>query len=179
MLPPMLEIGIRVFFFVLLLFAATHKVARRDELAGIIGAYFRSYTVIGATRALLIGRAVIAIEIAIALIALLGPQDLAATLVAGLMLAYAAAMGANLLAGNRNLDCGCSWGESVPVTWRLVVRNLVLAAVALSLLVPGSDASISPLIFANGLAVSIGGLIIYALAEQLLHNQSLQEQAVP
>jgi hypothetical protein len=179
MLPPTLEIGIRSFFFVLLLFAATHKVARRDELTGIIGAYFRSYTVIGVTQTMLIGRAVIALEIAIALVALLGPQYLAATLVAALMLAYAVAMAANLLAGNRNLDCGCSWAESVPVTWRLVVRNLVLTGVALSLLLPGSGESISPLIFANGLAVSIGGLTIYALAEQLLHNQSLQEQAVP
>ena len=50
---------------------------------------------------------------------------------AGLLLIYALAMAVNLVRGRRDLDCGCG-GAPQPLNMWLVIRNLVLAGVALA-----------------------------------------------
>lgn len=50
---------------------------------------------------------------------------------AGLFVGYAVLMAALLVRGRTDVDCGCSWGVSrQPVSLGLVLRNLVLAALA-------------------------------------------------
>ncbi|MBL1268042.1 MauE/DoxX family redox-associated membrane protein [Vreelandella arctica] len=50
--------------------------------------------------------------------------------IGALLLVYAVAMSVNLLRGHRLIDCGCG-GSAHPVAWTLVLRNLLLAALAL------------------------------------------------
>ena len=55
----------------------------------------------------------------------------AATLVAGLLLAFAAAMAVNLARGRYDIDCGCAIALlRGRISWPMVARNLVLAAAA-------------------------------------------------
>ncbi|MGV3512384.1 MAG: MauE/DoxX family redox-associated membrane protein [Novosphingobium sp.] len=54
-----------------------------------------------------------------------------------LLLAFAAAMAINIGRGRSHIDCGCGRSElRQPLSRALVVRNLVLAAMLLSLLMP-------------------------------------------
>ena len=46
-----------------------------------------------------------------------------------LLLLYAAAIAINLLRGRYDIDCGCG-GEATPIGWGLVMRNVVLAGLA-------------------------------------------------
>jgi hypothetical protein len=52
--------------------------------------------------------------------------------------AYALAMATNLLRGRVDIDCGCTPGRKQLLSWSLVVRNMILAASSLALLVPVS-----------------------------------------
>lgn len=50
-----------------------------------------------------------------------------------LLLAYAGAMGANLIRGRDRIDCGCG-GAGHALSWALVGRNIALSALALAAL---------------------------------------------
>lgn len=76
-----------------------------------------------------------------------------------LLAIFAAAMGINIARGRREIDCGCGRSElRQPLSWPLVVRNLVLAA----LLVPhlGSMPSLGFSSSINNLIALAGGLAI-------------------
>jgi hypothetical protein len=67
-------------------------------------------------------------------------QAQGAMLAAGLLALYAAAIAINLGRGRRDLDCGCGGpGMRRPVSGWLVLRNVVLAGVAMLLLLPDGD----------------------------------------
>ena len=63
-------------------------------------------------------------------------HSIAAALSAALLLAYAMAIGVNLLRGRIHIDCGCSLGKKRAISWWLVLRNCVLASFAVALLLP-------------------------------------------
>ncbi|MEF9603853.1 methylamine utilization protein MauE, partial [Paracoccus sp. PXZ] len=57
----------------------------------------------------------------------------AAITAAGLLLVFAAALAINVLRGRTQIDCGCFRnGLKQPVSWLLVLRNLVLTGLALA-----------------------------------------------
>ncbi len=58
-----------------------------------------------------------------------------------LLLAYAAGMLVNLLRGRRDIDCGCG-GPAQPLSYGLVLRNLILAGGAAVLLMPAAQRAI-------------------------------------
>ena len=70
---------------------------------------------------------------------------------AALLALYAAAIAVNLARGRRHLDCGCA-GPALrrPISGWLVVRNLVLVAIALADLAPLST---RPLVWVDALTV--------------------------
>jgi hypothetical protein len=69
-----------------------------------------------------------------------------------LMVAYAAAIGVNLARGRRHIDCGCAGPRARrPIGAGLVVRNALLAAVALAALAP---VHARPLVWVDALTVS-------------------------
>ena len=90
---------------------------------------------------------------------------------AALLLVYAGAIGLNLVNGRHDIDCGCG-GENHPLSWGLVLRNLVLAAAALIASRPAVERSLD---WIDALTLVLGVLAFYALyvmADQLLRQAS-------
>jgi hypothetical protein len=88
---------------------------------------------------------------------------------AALLGVYGAAIGINLARGRKTLDCGCTApGEGRPIGFWMVVRNTLLACVAMLAAMPGEGRMLG-LIDAPLL---VGGLIacaaLYATADLLL-----------
>lgn len=87
---------------------------------------------------------ILAAELLAVLLVLLGLAGLAPSLplgmmiITGLLLLYAAAIGYNVARGRRSIDCGClGFGARRPgIGWPLVVRNLMLAALAITAALP-------------------------------------------
>lgn len=110
-----------------------------------------------------------------AALALLLPAGPLVLLPAALVLLYGAAMGANVLRGRRDVDCGCG-GVPMPLGWALVARNGVLAilfgwagfhAWEVGTLIPLSAAG---LVTAAGAALCSG--LLYAAFNQLQANRA-------
>src|SRR5690554_6059821 len=90
---------------------------------------------------------------------------------AGPKVAYGAAMAVSLFRGRAEIDRGCG-GAAHPVSWLLVLRNLVLAGLAALVALQGVQA---PGLAALMVAVPAGtGLwLIYNLFGKLAENQRL------
>jgi|WetSurMetagenome_2_1015567.scaffolds.fasta_scaffold106754_3 hypothetical protein len=97
---------------------------------------------------------------------------------AALLALYAAAMSINLLRGRDDLDCGCSGPSDFPqgISWGLVLRNCVLAILALATAWPITARSLSVVDIATILLASIAVICIYASIEQAIANQHRQRQ---
>jgi len=66
----------------------------------------------------------------------------AAWVAIALLLVFALAMGINLLRGRRNIDCGCFQSAlRQTLSWTLVLRNVLLAAVLVPTLAPSAAAT--------------------------------------
>ncbi len=127
----------------LLIVAALHKLFDPETFRGTLA----GYRLLPKPVLLPMGVLVPRMEVAVGM-ALLYPNESvrSVALLAGaaLLSAYAAAMGINIRRGNRSIDCGClGFGARRPrLIWALVVRNLMIAALALglALLQPGERA---------------------------------------
>lgn len=82
------------------------------------------------------------------------------------------AVAINLLRGHTDVGCGCGGLEDEqPLSWALVVRNVLLAAAVASGLATGSGRA---LVWLDYLTVAAGALCLYGLyvaANQLIANQ--------
>lgn len=113
--------------------------------------------------------AVVALEVAAAtLLPLPASRPAGGLLAAGLLGGYALAIGVNLRRGRTNIDCGC-FGPSArrPIGAWMVVRNLLLAVVALAAALPVTNRGLTALD-----VLTIGGAvtclaILYAAQEVL------------
>jgi hypothetical protein len=156
----------------LLLFAAalTHKMRRFTEFEGTLASYFRGFGVSGT--GLLRPAAVLAIAFESFVVgACLWSRSgtPAAISAGGVLLLYALAMAINLHRGNVLLDCGCSWGSGrQPVRYALVVRNVVLAALALTLALPVSGRPLAAIDVASIGAAVLTAALLYSAANRLL-----------
>ena len=83
-----------------------------------------------------------------------------------LLLGYAMAMGVNLVRGRSHIDCGCSLVRGRPLSARLIVRNVVLAAMAALALTPAEP--LSALVLANAVLAGILLYVLYLMSEALL-----------
>jgi len=98
-------------------------------------------------------------------------REAAGVAAALLLLTYGLAMLAALLRGQDRIDCGCG-GVAQPVSLWLVVRNVLLAGVALQLL---RGVESRPLAVADAVAlVLLTGMLalIYGTMEQLMRNEA-------
>lgn len=76
-------------------------------------------------------------ELAIGIALIVGGQRLAVLPAAVLLLGFAGAMAINIRRGRSHIDCGCGDAHlRQPLSWALVGRNLVLAAIVLIRLPP-------------------------------------------
>lgn len=122
-------------------------------------------------------RALPVAEAATALLLLTPWRVAGAWLAAALLLVYGAAMAWHRLHG-RALDCGCG-GEPLPLSWPLVLRNALLAALALG----AAAAPMAPRalaladFFVIAAAVVLGALLYAALHQVLRHQAGLAARA--
>lgn len=148
--------------------AAWHKASDYGRFLG----YVINYQLLPEWLAGPLARALIAAEAACVLL-LVYPDTswLGALGMVGLLLAYGAAMAVSLFRGHAEIDCGCG-GAAHPVSWLLVLRNLVLAGLAALVAQQGVQAP-----GLAGLMVAIpagtGLWLIYNLFGKLAENQRL------
>jgi len=117
-------------------------------------------------------RALVAAECATAVLLLsplARPTGFAAA--AGLLALYGAAIAVNLLRGRRDIDCGCFGpAQRAPLGVGLVVRNALLAAVALTGLLPTVDRPLGGVDAITAAALVLALALLHAAASQLIAN---------
>ena len=153
---------------VLFAFAATHKLTDRLRFE----AQLAEYDLLPARLVPAAVFALIGAEVATAAMLLWrGSWALAGLLAGALLLVYAAAIAINLLRGRSHIDCGCGSTPVLLSPW-LVLRNLLLAGGALTLLYP--VAVTPPLLWWLMVLPSAALLVLsYAALAQLLDNASV------
>lgn len=108
---------------------------------------------------------------AIAGVLLLTPWRIyGAVLAASLLLLYAVAMASLRLQG-RTPDCGCG-GEPLPVSWALVGRNVVLAALAVLASAPMAERALGGADYLVVVAAVVLAGLIYAAFHQVLRHRA-------
>jgi hypothetical protein len=166
MIDPVIDVVARAAFALLFLVAAIHKLRDPARFAAMLG----EYRVLPA-RLVRLGAVVVVGAELVAAMALAAPGWRHAGLVAAavLLLVYAAAIGVNLLRGRRDIDCGCAGPAARrPIGAGLVVRNLVLAVLALLALAP---VGARPLVWVDGVTVlgaTAGLAALYAALDRML-----------
>lgn len=175
MMPESIAIGLAWFLAWLFGQAAYHKFSAPDYYRQLIHRYA---AVLPASSAIVMGVALA--EAAIAL-SLLLPEFRAAGLLvaAALLLMYAVLMAREILRGRAGAQCGCAGpGSQLGISWGLVLRNGVCAALALLCLGTGgtADAGWLGLLLAGFVAMFTA--LVYLTAEQVMSNaQWMAEEA--
>lgn len=164
---PALQAALRAAFALLMATAAFHKLrdlARfRETLAG--------YEILpGAGIVASVAPMVAALEATLAVALLSGfalrPAAAATSL---LMLLYASAIFVNVRRGRVDIDCGCMGPASrVPLSQALVVRNLVLASVAMLLVVPAAARALEWLDLVGVVATTAAMAACWLAGERML-----------
>ena len=114
-------LGVRLFVAAVFVLAARHKLLNRLEFRGIVA----QYRLVPDSTSALLGLVIPLTEIAAAVALLVAPL-IGAVLAALLLCLYAGAIAVNLVRGRQHIDCGCG-GESTPLSYALVGRNLFMA----------------------------------------------------
>lgn len=166
--------GLLLFAAGLFAAATLHKIRTFTEFTGFVGGY--RLLPEGVVRPA--SGVIVAAEIA-AIAAALGVIPGFAQLPALLLLAYAGAMGVNLLRGRNDIDCGCG-GTPMPISWAAVARNLALAAAfGWAAVLPVSASGLlsgAPLLTAAVLAFALCLGLFYAVFNQLEANRALRRR---
>jgi len=143
---PVVALTLRAALALLLLVAAAHKLRDPGTFRATLGDYrLLPDAAVPAAAGLVIG---VELGIATALVVLPRPGLVAAAL---LLATYAIAIAVNLARGRRHIDCGCGGPAArQPISGRLVVRNVVLAAGALAGRAP---VDLRPLVWVDAVTV--------------------------
>lgn len=155
----------------LLAAAAWHKWASFDRFVAIL----RDYRLLPAHLARPAAAMVVAAETALALGWLSGVMaSRTAVVTAGMFSVYGAAIAVNLLRGRVHISCGCGLGGSPDgghlLSWTLVLRNAVLAGLALLPLVPEAPRPLHPIDWATLATSLLAAVLLHFGAAQLLKN---------
>jgi hypothetical protein len=151
------SIGIGLIFVT----AGAAKVRHRALLEGVVA----NYRILPPRLVAPVARLLPGLEIAVGLTLIAGLGLVPALAATGVLLAFAAAMAVNVRRGRLTIDCGCGLSHlRQHVSWALVVRNAVLAA----LLVP-TWATTLPLSGADVAVAAFGGITLF-LAYQLFNT---------
>lgn len=159
---PVFPLVIKAGMVLLFTFAAWHKLRDRPRIAAVIS----GYRLFPRAASRPVAAILAVLELATAVGVLLSPVAL--WLAAGLLAAYAAGIGFNILRGNDRIDCGCI-GFAAPrprLRWAMVIRNAVLAGLALlAAFQPVTDRSLVWIDYLSLLAVLPGAALLYAAFE--------------
>jgi hypothetical protein len=161
-----------VFIGLVLFGAALAKVLRWTAFRGVVGSYRLLPEALVAPFAWLLPPVEAAIGAAVILRV---GFPWSAWIAAGLFLLFAISMALNLIRGRTFIDCGCFQSAlRQPLEWRLVARNIGLAALALALPAAGSGLERASDVW---LAVLPASLAFYALYLALNSVWALDDSA--
>ncbi|MGL6224158.1 MAG: hypothetical protein ACRC6L_11295, partial [Steroidobacteraceae bacterium] len=91
----------------------------------------------------------------------------------GLLLAYGVAMTLVVVQGRRTLDCGCSLGgTSQPVSAALIVRNSILALLALNAARATESRELFLYDWALVVLMALVGIVLYGTANTVIASQA-------
>jgi hypothetical protein len=154
--------------------ASWHKLSAYLEFTGILN----QYRLLPESAVPVAAPAVIAAEIATALMLLFPASRVFGSLAAALMLViYGVAMGINLLRGRREIDCGCG-GPPTPLNEWLVVRNGLMSGAALwAAVYQSTEARARPDVAETIVIVATVALLgtLYVISNQLVANLKFTE----
>jgi hypothetical protein len=167
-LDPVLGVALRVGLALLFLDASIHKLRDFNAFRGAVS----GYRIVPGWGEPIAAGALVAAELAVAaalLVPGLGPAPGLASV--ALLLMYASAIGVNLARGRRDIDCGCA-GRAAQGSLHggLVVRNLVLAGLALVVSFPGGSRSLHWVDGVTLVGLVVSGAVLYAAADRAMAN---------
>ncbi len=168
LIDPAISLALAVTLAALFAASAAHKLTDFQRAVAIV----RAYRVAPDVLAPFILATVVAIELVVA-VGLLAPafRAIAAIGAAGLLLAYATAIGVNLARGRRDIDCGCSFGASGErLTPVLIFRNFGLATFALSAAAPVGARSLGLFDIVSAIVFAFSAAALYLAFEGLRAN---------
>jgi hypothetical protein len=167
-LDPLLAVAAAGFIALILARAAAHKMSEFVAFTGTLSDYRMLPERLLAPAAMLL----IGVETAIAAGLLWsGTRPFAGIAAAALLLLYAAVMAVPLSQGRTEISCGCG-GPTDHLSPALLVRNGVLAALALVAAAPVSDRALSWLDVLSLPFAVVGMWFILETAEQALQNEA-------
>lgn len=133
------------------------KLQHRELLAGVIA----NYRLLPGFMVAPVAFTLPFIELAIGIGMMVGGAIVFAPVAIALLLIFAGAMAINVLRGRREIDCGCGRSDlRQPLSWLLVLRNFVLAALLVPSLMAPPRLGLSGV---NLLVALAGGLAIVLL----------------
>ena len=173
MVDPFLLQFVSLSFTVLFLRAAVHKLTGLEEFQAVVS----DYKLVPAGLVPLTARLFPMFEVSLAVGWLFGTQiGLVAYGSAGLLTAYGAAMGINLVRGRVHIGCGCGFGGALQhdqqLSVGLVVRNIGLALIALVATVPGPQRALGVGEYVMLVAAVGVSTLLYATVSQLFQNRA-------
>jgi hypothetical protein len=171
MIDPLVGRLIATAFALLWLLAAWHKLSAGERFVATLA----EYRLLPATLARPVARLLPFLEAALGFGWLTGfAPGWIASLTAGVLGAYAIAIAINLGRGRVHIGCGCGLGtasgDDPALSWWLVVRNLVLGAVAMAALLPPSPREPGLLDWLTLVFALLASVALYSGASQLLRN---------
>lgn len=183
MVDPALFLIVALSFAALLCGAGQHKLRHWQRFRYVLAAYNLLPEKLVLPILFLLGIAELALGGAWLLVGLGGTSStLVAITTQSLLLTYGFAMGINLKRGREYIDCGCGFssGSGGPsgldggqnISWLLVIRNLMLAVLSITVLLPVSDREIGLFDALSVIVALITLTIFYGAAHQLLSNSN-------
>ena len=163
---PLLELTIAGALAVLFAASTAHKLAALGEWPGVV----RNYRVLPRALALpAAGMLLIAGALTAAALCWPATRRIGASAAAAQLILFAAAMAINLRRGRSSIDCGC-FGSRLRqgISAWMVARNLVLALLALSLLLPARPRELTALDIATAIAVAATLTFLYPVLDVVL-----------
>jgi hypothetical protein len=172
MIDPLIDRAIALAFALLLGAASWHKLSGFEGFRSALRDYrlLPDALLSPAARAVPVGEAILAAGWLAGVL-----QQPVACATAALLGLYALAIAINLLRGRVHIGCGCGFGGSSndqPISWWLVLRNLLLVAAALVPILPTNGRALGGLDWVTLAAALVASVLLYAGAGQLLDNRS-------
>jgi hypothetical protein len=169
MIDPLITIVIATSLAILFLLAARHKLMSPLRFKAQLDAYrlLPEWALMPVARTLPLIEAAVAAGMLFAL-----TRPVASVTAVVLLITYALAMAINLRRGRSNIDCGCG-DHPQPLSYWLMLRNMMLAVGSLLLLAPVAARPLSALDMLFALLFVAACVFCYTMMEQLSRNYYL------
>jgi len=171
MLDPIILRALSIGFALLFLLAAIHKISSAAQFRVILQEYriLPEFAVGPATKI------VPAVEVLLGIGWLTAASSVVIATASALLIAmYTTAIAINLMRGRVHISCGCNMAgtddNDQRLTWGLVLRNVLLASLALVATIPVSDRMLGAIDYVTLAATVLAAVLLYSAGNQLLSN---------